>query len=401
MKVHLNKAFVSRIKCEESKSKQEFNDIQMIGFFLEVRKNGKKTYFLRTKNSNGKRVCVKVGDAKIIKLEDARAKAIKLKRKVESQVDNLTLKAEDSEQRITFAEFYNDQLFLDASGNVCHHQYPNTLFSMSSSYALKSENTGTVYLKEILLFDKKIKPTASHVFKHNDNNITLSFGYLNTSDFATPLLEYKINTADWLTLPQNHTLSLFNLSSGDYQITVRNKNNPSSLYSVNFKIGKIWWQTVWFFIGLILSTSTILLGLYKNRVQKVRKEETLKNEFQQRISGDGLPNGRGFCRAIRCQIRGRRDTRGSPLNDSFQHPRNLGFKVFDFLPNHSQRTRRGILVKMPREGDFIADFDFLKINPRIRTVRQHLALEVGIAMFPHQRNQFRLAVLFVVTDRQR
>src|SRR5574344_33944 len=108
MKVHLNKAFVSRIKCEESKSKQEFNDIQMIGFFLEVRKNGKKTYFLRTKNSNGKRVCVKVSDAKIIKLEDTRAKAIKLKRKVESQVDNLTLKAEDSEQRITFSEFYND-----------------------------------------------------------------------------------------------------------------------------------------------------------------------------------------------------------------------------------------------------------------------------------------------------
>ena len=108
MKVHLNKAFVSRIKCEESKSKQEFNDIQMIGFFLEVRKNGKKTYFLRTKNSNGKRVCVKVGDAKIIKLEDARAKAIKLKRKVESQVDNFTLEAEDSEQRMTLVEFYND-----------------------------------------------------------------------------------------------------------------------------------------------------------------------------------------------------------------------------------------------------------------------------------------------------
>ena len=42
MKVHLNKAFVTRIKCEESKSKQEFNDIQMIGFFLEVRKNKEK-----------------------------------------------------------------------------------------------------------------------------------------------------------------------------------------------------------------------------------------------------------------------------------------------------------------------------------------------------------------------
>src|SRR5574344_1994760 len=108
MKVHLNKAFVSRIKCEESKSKQEFNDIQMIGFFLEFRKNGKKKYFLITKNSNGKIVWVKVGDAKIIKLEDARAKAIKLKRKVESQVDNLTLEAENSGQTMTLVEFYND-----------------------------------------------------------------------------------------------------------------------------------------------------------------------------------------------------------------------------------------------------------------------------------------------------
>ena len=108
MKVHLNKAFVSRIKCEESKSKQEFYDNEIKGFSLEVRANGTKTYYIRTKGADGKRVAKKLGDAKVISVKDARAKAIKLKRKIESQVDNLTLEAENSGQTMTLEEFYND-----------------------------------------------------------------------------------------------------------------------------------------------------------------------------------------------------------------------------------------------------------------------------------------------------
>ena len=108
MKTNLTQPFVKRAECEQGKSKQEFYDNEIKGFSLEVRANGTKTYYIRTKGADGKRVAKKLGDAKVISVKDARAKAIKLKRKVESQVDNLTLKAEDSEQRITFAEFYND-----------------------------------------------------------------------------------------------------------------------------------------------------------------------------------------------------------------------------------------------------------------------------------------------------
>ena len=108
MKTNLTQVFVKRVECVQDKSKQEFYDNEIKGFSLEVRANGTKTYYIRTKGADGKRVAKKLGDAKVISVKDARAKAIKLKRKVESQVDNLTLKAEDSEQRITFAEFYND-----------------------------------------------------------------------------------------------------------------------------------------------------------------------------------------------------------------------------------------------------------------------------------------------------
>lgn len=108
MKTNLTQPFVKRIECEQDKSKQEFYDNEIKGFSLEVRANGTKTYFLRTKGADGKRVAKKLGDAKVISVKDARAKAIKLKRKIESQVDNLTLEAENSGQTMTLDEFYND-----------------------------------------------------------------------------------------------------------------------------------------------------------------------------------------------------------------------------------------------------------------------------------------------------
>ena len=108
MKTNLTQPFVKRIECEQDKSKQEFYDNEIKGFSLEVRANGTKTYYIRTKGADGKRVAKKLGDAKVISVKDARAKAIKLKRKIESQVDNLTLEAENSGQTMTLEEFYND-----------------------------------------------------------------------------------------------------------------------------------------------------------------------------------------------------------------------------------------------------------------------------------------------------
>ena len=168
MKTNLTQVFVKRVECVQDKSKQEFNDIQMIGFFLEVRKNGKKTYFLRTKNSNGKRVCVKVGDAKIIKLEDARAKAIKLKRKVESQVDNLTLKAEDSEQRITFAEFYNDHYLPYIKMHIKSYETNISVFKNHILPAFGLKNMGEIKKSEIITLHsnmvqkKKLAPATAN-----------------------------------------------------------------------------------------------------------------------------------------------------------------------------------------------------------------------------------------------
>ncbi|OHE21111.1 MAG: hypothetical protein A2540_01240 [Sulfurimonas sp. RIFOXYD2_FULL_37_8] len=90
MKQHLTQAFVKRVECEAGKSKQEFYDTEIKGFILEVRANGVKTYFIRTV-ANGKRVAKKIGDAKVMDINSARIKAIKLKRAIEESTDTVVI----------------------------------------------------------------------------------------------------------------------------------------------------------------------------------------------------------------------------------------------------------------------------------------------------------------------
>ena len=110
MKTNLTQPFVKRIECEQDKSKQEFYDNEIKGFSLEVRANGTKTYYIRTKGADGKRRLKKLGDAKIMTLKSARVKAIKLKRAIEEQKDILIGKSTKEKKKtsvLTLGVFYD------------------------------------------------------------------------------------------------------------------------------------------------------------------------------------------------------------------------------------------------------------------------------------------------------
>ena len=110
MKTNLTQVFVKRVECVQDKSKQEFYDNEIIGFMLEVRENGTKTYYVRAKGAEGKRRLKKLGDAKIMTLNSARVKAIKLKRAIEEQKDILigeSTKSKNKASVITLGAFYD------------------------------------------------------------------------------------------------------------------------------------------------------------------------------------------------------------------------------------------------------------------------------------------------------
>jgi len=104
MKQTLTQAFVKRVECDKDKTKQEFYDKEITGFLLEVRLSGAKNYYVKT-TVDAKRKSKKIGDAKVLDIQSARVKAIKLKRAMEEQKDIL-IGNKNKPTTITLGRFY-------------------------------------------------------------------------------------------------------------------------------------------------------------------------------------------------------------------------------------------------------------------------------------------------------
>lgn len=101
----ITKAFTKYAKCEDGKTKQEFYDDILKGFILEVKANKRKTFYLRVVSDKGKRKYIRLGDAAIINADEARVKALKIKKAM--QLIDETMNETELEAP-TLKEFYKD-----------------------------------------------------------------------------------------------------------------------------------------------------------------------------------------------------------------------------------------------------------------------------------------------------
>lgn len=111
MKTNLSQVFVKRVECEQGKSKQEFYDNEIKGFFLEVRANKSKTYFLKA-IVDKKRVTKKIGDANVMDIKSARVKALKLKRAVEEGKDIVIGRSSKNKSSILTLEAFYEEYYI-------------------------------------------------------------------------------------------------------------------------------------------------------------------------------------------------------------------------------------------------------------------------------------------------
>ncbi len=88
MKVaRITEAIIQATKIPEGERKIELRDQEVKGFILELTAAGRGTYALRSKDSNGKQRCLKIGVRPVISLAEARARAIQLKAEVQLGAD--------------------------------------------------------------------------------------------------------------------------------------------------------------------------------------------------------------------------------------------------------------------------------------------------------------------------
>ncbi|OHE15676.1 MAG: hypothetical protein A2540_08160 [Sulfurimonas sp. RIFOXYD2_FULL_37_8] len=215
MKQHITQAFVKRVECERGKSKQEYYDSEITGFILEVRSSGAKTYYLRTKGADGKRVAKKVGDAKVMDIKSARVKAIKLKRAIEESTDTMVIldgknkknttlnNADDS--CITLGAFYEDCYLPHVKKHIKSYEtnisiFKNHLLPVYKNTPMDEISKASIMkLHSDMVVKKKLAPATANkvlIFLSSAFNIAIDLEIDGVSENPTKgIKEYKLNNA--------------------------------------------------------------------------------------------------------------------------------------------------------------------------------------------------------------
>lgn len=152
----LTQAFVRRCVCEKEKVKQFFYDDEIKVFILEVRNNGRKTYYQRTTSADKIRKTIKIADATIVNINDARIKAIKIKKAIEDGKD------------VVVMDNSNNKSKLKKTIPTLNHFFENEYLPYVKAYSKSWDKNQSIFIHHILPSLGNIpmdKITSAMVFK--------------------------------------------------------------------------------------------------------------------------------------------------------------------------------------------------------------------------------------------
>jgi signal transduction histidine kinase/ligand-binding sensor domain-containing protein len=154
-----------------------------------------------------------------------------------------------------------------------------------------------VAITDILLFNKPIEvgklyegralltssaiTTKSIVFDYKDNVITILFASLDYSSKGKNKYRYKLEGFDrqWSVPSPKRSATYTNLDPGEYTFRVIGSNNDG-VWNTKGAVIKIiitppFWQTWWFFVIAALAATQLVYSVYKWRIKRVEKMNTL------------------------------------------------------------------------------------------------------------------------------
>jgi hypothetical protein len=132
-------------------------------------------------------------------------------------------------------------------------------------------------INEIIADGQRILNPKKIWLPYNKNNIHISYSILSYNTSGEYPLYYRMNQGSWkLADPGSRELELASLQPDEYTIEFR-LGSPTSntLEVVKFTIGKPIWQIHWFWLGIFIIALIIVFGIYKWRINVLRKRNQL------------------------------------------------------------------------------------------------------------------------------
>ena len=105
-KTTITQEFLKRLKPPISKTKEQYFDIELNGFMLEIKSTGTKTYYYRYRE-NSKQKMIRIGTTDKLNLEEAKRGYYELKES-KSKAQTILQPQEPQTNPITFQQFYDN-----------------------------------------------------------------------------------------------------------------------------------------------------------------------------------------------------------------------------------------------------------------------------------------------------
>ncbi len=144
------------------------------------------------------------------------------------------------------------------------------LSSLKMEFASGSLDTSILFINSI--------PIPNNILQTTINLSALNFRNPERTTFS-----YKITEVNdkWINLNTQNFIPLIGISPGTYHVQVQAFNEdgvPSEIKEITLVFLPKWYQTWWFKILIAFAVALIFYGLYRIRINHLRKEEKIRNQ---------------------------------------------------------------------------------------------------------------------------
>jgi ligand-binding sensor domain-containing protein/putative methionine-R-sulfoxide reductase with GAF domain len=182
--------------------------------------------------------------------------------------------------------------FYDEDANRFYIGAKHRVISFSPDISIVHKLTPALFIEKITTRDSVISASSSEIrLKYNQNNLAIVFNTINYTDPEEDRFAWRsLDNADtaWNELNAQKSITLTNLPGGKnlVQIKLYSANNhwPQQVKTIGIYIQPPFWKTAWFIALLAAVVAGSIFGIYRRRVNGIRKKERENARVQQLIA---------------------------------------------------------------------------------------------------------------------
>jgi signal transduction histidine kinase/streptogramin lyase len=146
-----------------------------------------------------------------------------------------------------------------------------------------------VVFTEFKIFNKTVEPGDDSPLKkditraekivvpHNAYVLTFDYAALNYNEIKGVRYAYKLEgfEEDWNEVSHKRSITYTNLSPGEYTLKVKAANSDgiwNTETSLNIEVTPPFWQTIWFYLVVLIIIGSSIYGFYNYRMRKIKNQ---------------------------------------------------------------------------------------------------------------------------------